>query len=306
MPGIAVIIPVYNRAATVLQALDSIAGQTRPPDQLMVVDDGSTDGTRESVHHWLQSRRPAFAALLLEQANRGAAAARNNGLARIPGCDLVAFLDSDDVWPADFLARTGDLLERSPGAVAISCDRRYVDAGGVELRCDDLSGIAEDASRWLFVNDGGIASCSLFRTFFIKQLAGFDERLPTGHDSELFLRLSLLGPWLHAPGEPVAFHYTLSQRHGEQTRVSETYADCHRRWAHVHEEFIDVNGGRRVLPPAIYRDRLARRWYWAGRQLMMNGRHGEARECFLRSLAWRVWRHKTWFRLLRTFLPTAA
>lgn len=89
---ISALIPTYNRKTAVLRAIDSVLGQTVPVHEVIVVDDGSTDGTTEVIRSRYGSR-----VALLRQANAGVSAARNRGIRESHG-DWIAFLDSDDVW----------------------------------------------------------------------------------------------------------------------------------------------------------------------------------------------------------------
>lgn len=106
-PAISVIIPAHNRAHTLIQALESVRAQTLPADEVIVVDDGSTDGTADAVR--------AFSGTVtcISQANQGAAGARNRGIgaARSP---WLAFLDSDDLWMPDKLELQAACLEAGP------------------------------------------------------------------------------------------------------------------------------------------------------------------------------------------------
>lgn len=101
---VSVIIPTYNRADKLARAIESAIGQTFPHKQIIVVDDGSTDNTREIV-----ARYPEVE--YIYQKNQRQAAARNTGLKLAKG-DFIATLDSDDVWNDDFLARSINCLER--------------------------------------------------------------------------------------------------------------------------------------------------------------------------------------------------
>ena len=92
---ISVIIPTHNRAGYLEKAMRSVFVQTRPPDELLIVDDGSTDDTRPLVA--ALAEEAGFPVHYLYQENRGAAAARNLGITRARG-DLLCFLDSDDQW----------------------------------------------------------------------------------------------------------------------------------------------------------------------------------------------------------------
>lgn len=112
---VSAIIPVFNRRSEVLRAIASCLGQIRPPDEILVVDDASTDGSAEVVRA-LQDRRIK---LLAHAQNRGAAAARNTGIAAAAG-DWIAFLDSDDEWEREKLARQLDLHRNAPADMAAS------------------------------------------------------------------------------------------------------------------------------------------------------------------------------------------
>ena len=104
-PFVSVILPVFNRADTVARAIESVLDQSYESWELLVVDDGSTDGTRAVLERY------AARLTLLSQANAGAYAARNLALERARG-ELIAFVDSDDVWHRDRLAVQLPLLAR--------------------------------------------------------------------------------------------------------------------------------------------------------------------------------------------------
>jgi glycosyltransferase involved in cell wall biosynthesis len=104
-PQVSVILPVYNREHSVARAIRSVLAQTRLPFQLIVVDDGSTDGTREVLRGFGSPIK------VIEQPHSGAYAARNRGLREANG-ELIAFIDSDDVWLPDRLAVQMPLMER--------------------------------------------------------------------------------------------------------------------------------------------------------------------------------------------------
>jgi glycosyltransferase involved in cell wall biosynthesis len=100
MNSVSVIIPAHNSAATLVEALDSVVQQTRPVQQILVVDDVSTDNTIQVFEAWQRSVASGSAARLLRQArNTGPAGARNTGIRAASG-DWVAFLDADDAWLA--------------------------------------------------------------------------------------------------------------------------------------------------------------------------------------------------------------
>src|SRR5712672_3418309 len=114
-PLVSVVIPAYNCARVIGDALDSVVDQNYPALEVLVVDDGSTDETCDVV------ARYGSAVTLIKQRNAGAAVARNEGMRRARG-KYVALLDADDLWLPGKLQLQVDYLERNPD-VAMSCTR---------------------------------------------------------------------------------------------------------------------------------------------------------------------------------------
>ena len=143
----AVLIPLYNHARYVGEALASVVAQTRPADHVLIVDDGSTDGSRETVHAFLEGATTGFRARteLFPQENAGAHVALNRlvHLAAERGCELVAILNSDDRFHPERLSRGIAFLGEHP-ALALVCTRlRLIDADGTPLPAD------HPRARWL-------------------------------------------------------------------------------------------------------------------------------------------------------------
>src|SRR4051794_23550692 len=108
---VSALIPTYNSAATIRGTLDSVLAQTAPADEILVMDDGSTDST-VSI---LESYRPRIT--VLQQRNGGVAQARNMLCARATG-ELLPFLDHDDFWHPDYLKTQRQLFPNHPRPVA--------------------------------------------------------------------------------------------------------------------------------------------------------------------------------------------
>ncbi len=125
-PRFSVVIPAYNQARYLADAVAGALAQTHPAHEVIVVDDGSTDDTAEVARGF--GDRVHYH----HQENRGLARARNAGIARARG-DLVAFLDSDDTWSAEHLARLEQLVRRDPTAFFYHTSARCVDAAGRDL-----------------------------------------------------------------------------------------------------------------------------------------------------------------------------
>ncbi len=291
---IGVVVPVYNRPSLVAQALESIAAQTLPPSRLVVVDDGSTDDTAASIRSWLERQRLPFEAKLLRQENRGAGAARNLGTDQARDCDLLAFLDSDDLWPTDYLQRMVDAMTAHPQSVAATCDQVHLEyQTGREqrkqvARCD----IPENLTQYLVENGPVGTANTVFRASHFFAIGGYDPQYRTGQDYELMLRISLRGPWLYVPGEAVTYRHEIGRIVGESPALSHTLDNRPIIRARLLDEFIHHHGGRQAVPDPVWRRRLVRSWSRAGRRMLRSGRLIEAAQCFSRALRLQPW--KTW------------
>lgn len=120
---VSVIIPTYNRAKLVQAAVESVLKQTRVPDEIVVVDDGSTDGTVEAL------RRFGAPVVVVSQTNQGRSAARNRGLREAHG-DLILFLDSDDLLAPECVEHYLQVLEQHPEVGVVYSDAYVVDRDG--------------------------------------------------------------------------------------------------------------------------------------------------------------------------------
>ncbi|MEX2175928.1 MAG: glycosyltransferase family 2 protein [Pirellulaceae bacterium] len=299
---IAAVVPVYNRATTVLQTLESIAAQTLPPRRLLVVDDGSRDGSAESVERWIASRSLPFEARVVRQANGGVSSARNCALRQATDTPWLAFLDSDDCWPVDFLARAAVALAAQPKAIAASADRLFVEVETGAERLYDTSELAAGPAMWMLAHGAAVCSCSVVRADAVRAAGGFPEQLATGEDAALFLPLSLRGSWLHLPGTPVRFLRQAPKRGGEEAALSRKFIDNQRRWARVYEAFFTTLSRRdfsRMGKRARICRLLSERWRRAAEELERHRQWLAAARCYTRSIRWRPGRWDRWRPLMR-------
>jgi glycosyltransferase involved in cell wall biosynthesis len=302
--SIAVIIPFFNRRSTVIDTLRSVAAQTLLPARIVLVDDGSTDDGAGLVHEWIAKVRGTLDCHLERQANAGAGAARNRGLRLTGQTEYIAFLDSDDIWPADFLARTHASLSANPRAIAATCSRKFVYADGRRSKTQDCRGLAACAALWMLERGAGVASMSLFRRSAVARVGGFDPGIATGEeDAALFMRVSLEGPWLYVPGEPVAFHRGLAQKRGSEGNLTDKHADRYFHWATTYEDFFTGDGGPLATSSRCKRG-MARRWHEAGSQLYRHRAYSESLACFRKARSWWPWRFSCYLWMLRAWLAT--
>lgn len=293
---IATIIPVFNRPHAAIEALDSVAAQTRPPDRLIVVDDGSTDDTAARVEGWIAGHEAKLGrpAALLRQDNAGAAAARNLGVEHAGDCGLLAFLDSDDLWPTDYLERMERAFTDAPDVVAASCHKTLLDCGTGRTERESVDYMTQDATTGLFAVGPASTPNTVYRASVFDAVGGFEAGRACGEDYQLQLRLSLHGRWRVVPGEPV-----VCRRHAEPT-ADETTENTNQNGEHLSKRdddrrlhrarfidaFIHDEGGCDVVPASVIRRRMGGLWHSAGRSLLKQDRHDEAMECFRKALAY--------------------
>lgn len=196
-PLVSAIIPTYNRARAVCEAVESVLRQTYPRVEVIVVDDGSTDDTQQELKKYGDRIR------VVTQPNAGPSAARNHGIAMARG-EFVAFLDSDDLWLPTNLERQVGLLQKVGQSVPCclcnitmrwsdkelgSFEIAWLDPPvdeGVWLNADEVL-----ATRFVLFNQGIV-----IRRDVLERIGGFNEDLWLLEDTDLSLRLSLEGPWV--------------------------------------------------------------------------------------------------------------
>lgn len=299
-PRVGVVVPVYNRRTTLCETMHHVVAQTLAPELVVVVDDGSTDGTPDAIEKWFAEVQPPFAWRVIRRPHRNASTARNVGLAEVNDLPFVAFLDSDDHWPHDFLSRNTNVLASQPQAVAASTDRLQYVCGEL-VGEDDCAELMLDPVTWIFFNGGSLASCSLFRTEAVRSAGGWPEDLDMAEDCKLFIDVALSGEWLHVPGAPVAFHRGTAASRGEEGNISRRDVDCNRQWAEVYEDIYFL-----TLERGAGRDRarlhqaLALVWGRAGKELRHAGHLQEASDCFRRAIQWSPTMLRSWRRWIMT------
>ena len=186
MPAVSVVIPSYNGSILVAETVSSVLGQTFTDLELIVIDDGSTDGSAERIESQI---RHDPRARLQRFTNGGVAAARNRGLAQAGG-RYVAFVDQDDLWYPDKLCRQVDLMDRKPDLTVVGCLMDYFSANGRRLgrTAQTPVRIDPDAVRRATVMPFPISG-ALFRTEILRRAGGsrdfFGPGLATAADMEL-------------------------------------------------------------------------------------------------------------------------
>jgi glycosyltransferase involved in cell wall biosynthesis len=202
MPFFSTIIPVHNRRELVVPAIESALNQTFSDQEIIVVDDGSTDGTADVV-----SRRFGEKVRLLRQANAGPGAARNAGIAAARG-EFITFLDSDDVWFPRTLQSYRAAIERWPGVKFIAGS--HVTFRGDTPPAEDNRPFAAERFSDFFASSARnvlLTTCSIAveRSSLLSCGLFAPDRI-NAEDHDQWMRLGMLSDFVLI-GQPVAFAY---------------------------------------------------------------------------------------------------
>jgi glycosyltransferase involved in cell wall biosynthesis len=190
---VSIIIPTYNYAAYIGKAVDSALKQTYTNIEIIVVDDGSTDNTKEVLQKYGDKL------VYIRQDNQGAAAARNRGLAAARG-DYICFLDADDVYYPDNIVKKVSFLEENQSFDWCYSNWVWVDDAGKEI----MRGDEPEVSLAHIQGQGDVLALALqgyrlgtnvfmFRKTLTDKLQGFDVRLKVLEDYDYYLRAAALG-----------------------------------------------------------------------------------------------------------------
>jgi glycosyltransferase involved in cell wall biosynthesis len=187
MMKVTTVIPVRNRAKFIERALDSVAAQTFPSAEIVVVNDASTDDTLSIVHE-AAKRIPNLIIIDLEK-NVGAAEARNIGV-RSATYDLIAFLDSDDIWYPEKTAKQVEAFLSDPKAVAIFTGSRVIYPDRI---FSHVPAPVVTLTDLYYSNKLSTTSSAMVTRESFGKVGGFDASLPSCEDWDLFLRLAEVG-----------------------------------------------------------------------------------------------------------------
>jgi glycosyltransferase involved in cell wall biosynthesis len=288
MPTISVIIPTYNRGYVIRQTLDSVLVQTISDFEILIVDDGSTDDTKQIIDEIKDSRIKYF-----YQNNGGVSSARNLGLKNAQG-KFVCFLDSDDLWPANFLQTMIKHLQDNPEYGAAYCMRtRLFEDGSIQ-----------PSYQKEFFSSGQVAARLFEKTFiqtsaicFIKKvLEGlfFDESLANGEDVDVWLKVSTRTKFLFVPGIQITYR----QQTFPETAMFDP-KNCNR--IRVLERFYFKLGGDKYVPRRTAIRKLGNAWRSAAKKAIKAGCRKAAIELATKALSYRPMQIRLYLDLLRAY-----
>jgi glycosyltransferase involved in cell wall biosynthesis len=253
---VSAILPVFNAGSHLVDSVQSVVNQEQPPDELIVVDDGSDDVSGLAV---LETVSAPFPIRVLHQSNAGQSAARNRGAAAARG-DLLAFLDQDDIWHPRHLALLCAALVENPDVQWSYGDYDEIDVDGhvvtrAMLRQRQVEHPKVLLSQCVDHDLMVVPSSSVIRRSAFEAIGGFDEALRGYEDDDLYVRAFRAGWGFEFTEEPL----TAFRVHATSGSTSIDFAESRLRYSEkLRSEIVDDPRTHRYY----YRDFVAPRFFW--------------------------------------------
>jgi len=255
---VSVVIPTYNRAEFLKRAIESVFKQTFQDFELIIVDDGSTDKTKEVVNSFWSDKIK----YIYQENSGGAARPKNTGIKVATG-EYIAILDDDDEWLPEKLEKQVRFLDEHPEIDIVGCN--YLINGKKEYRIPEYKDVLK---RILETDDMGTGSIMVYRRKVFDNVGLFDENLRSSQDKEMRIRLAQE----HRFGfvrEPLAIYYT---GHDNISSLGLSTEEREKDWEYLYNKYKKYYDKDRVL----YKKKLR----YDGTRYMLLGEMAKARKCF--------------------------
>ena len=299
-PLVSAIIPTYNRAHVIGEAVESALTQTYSNMEVIVVDDGSKDDTLERLKKFGDRIR------VIAQANAGPAAARNSGIEESRG-ELIAFLDSDDLWLPEKTERQVELLERAGESVPCCLCNILMKWNSGDRASFDIAWLKSSAEEGVWLNaDEVLATRSvlfnqgiMIRRRVLEKIGVFDASIRYLEDIDYPLRLSLEGPWAFIKTPLVIWRESMTNSVYKNSLRDELCTnECMVKVLEMHLARVE-KAGRPAQLRGYISDGLksARRQLWASRMRQANSGKSTVAACveFIERYRGALYRRSPWY-----------
>lgn len=258
MPKVSVIIPTYNRANYISEAIDSVLDQTFQDFEIIIIDDGSTDNTKTVLAKYGSKIKYFY------KNNGGEGSARNLGIKKARG-QYIAFLDSDDLWLPSKIEKQLSFLERNPKFDLVYTTMSIIDEFGNLKEEVRPTRPARNLSQLL---DGyRIPMTVLVKKLKLLEAGYFDETMKVAEDTDMWIRFARLGV-IDFLNEPLALY----RKHSNN--ISNDVKDAYLGHIKIFKKIINDNGFK--LPKRIKKMKLAREYYLLAKEQYRTGIYNEA------------------------------
>jgi glycosyltransferase involved in cell wall biosynthesis len=294
MPRVSIILPVYNGAATIGGALESVFAQTFTDYEIVAVDDGSTDETASVLASYGDRIH------VISQRNRGLSAARNAGVRGSSG-EYIAFIDDDDLWMPEKLARCVAVLDQDPNCVVAYTGAVRVDLSGTPMPIQnaDADRVDSPTMAQMLARPWNVVPCQfVVRREVFERCGGFDERFVSTCEDMYFLLLAREHGYFR--GIPDALVRKTTRPLYPKALNRESQCDL---FVRLVRERYGASAAGLIREFRIKRMKVMKHM---ARVLIEEGRIREARRCLARVIHYQPTSIKSYRRYLQTFITTRA
>ena len=295
------VIPAYNAGKYIARTIDSVLAQIRPADEIIVVDDGSTDDTADVVSRY------GSKVIYIYQENAGASAARNAGI-KAAGCEWIAFLDGDDQWLPEHLSMQTQLLQQNPDLVWSTAnfnrclcgfDRQGSDINPAKAeKLLDRKDYFQDYFQAYKAGAGGWTGTMVIKRDTIIEAGLFRQAQPKANDLDMWWKIAYRFPRIGYIAKPSAvYHMQIPNSITQGVFDLEIYRELIDRHLQLAAQ---RNSSARFEPFAAF---LLRRWI---RAMLFDARSDDIRQLIAQFDALLPTSYKIFMRLLTTFPKASA
>ena len=283
-PMVSVVIPTFNRKKIIPRAIDSVLGQTYKNYEIIIVDDGSTDGTVDSIKKLYNDK-----VHITLQKNQGASSARNRGIKEASG-KYIAFLDSDDEWVSSKLETQMAFLDQNP-EIAMICGRTY--------RADNIKKVNSYLEREII---GSLFSTLYSHSFvstptviakkdILETLGGFDINYKSAEDFDLWLKIT-------HDYQCAFFPDLVAIVNRGRDNLSKDKITLHLHALDILEKHYDKS----IIPRNVYKKAMSDSKIALGRNYLASGQKPQAKQCFQDSFRLYPFRFRSIRYMLKLYL----
>lgn len=282
-PTVSVIIPTYNREEFVVKAIGSVLNQTFRDLEVLVIDDGSTDNTREALETYAPKIRYVY------QQNGGVSAARNTGIKLARG-EWLAFLDSDDEWRPEYLFRQIEKAGEIPGICMQTTNCSFIGLDGQAQSYFEINGSLakfrgktylplEDPFCFIVKHGPWQVGATIMRSAAVRKAGMFDTTLKISEDYDLMARVGLQGAFGLLREELVVIHRRRESNPCLTKQAQENIIESRESNRRMYEKLREIETLSRRQQRAVDEVLSANR-RGVGNLLLEMGRVKEAREAY--------------------------
>ncbi len=264
-PIVSVVIPTYNRKDIISRAINSVLNQTYENYEIIIIDDGSTDGTIEYIKNHFNSKIKC-----ISQKNKGASAARNRGISEANG-KYIAFLDSDDEWVESKLKDQFAFLDKNP-EIALLCGRTYRSDNVKRVNSSLSKSIVGNLFNTLFMHSFVSTPTVIAKKEVLDAVGGFDTSYKSAEDFDLWLKITKNYKCAFLPD-------LVAIVNRGKDNLSTDKITLHLHALTILENHYDKNR----IPRNVYKKAMSDTYIALGRNYLKSGQISKAKKSFIKS-----------------------